>query len=160
MLQRRFYTADFAAYITLERMVNRLSLGCTVLSVLLYLGALALPGFYVVQGTEGAKPWIEGFWLLVFGPLALFQGLVAWLANPCLFVAWFLFFKKSYVKSFVLSLVGLGFASSFLLSQGARFHDGSGMNTIGRNALGYWLWVASLAVASISAVLAVNQRSE
>lgn len=125
-------------------------------SVLLYLIALAFPGFYVVQGTEEAKPWIEGFWLLVFGLGAVFQGLVAWLANPLIFAAWFAIFKKNNT-ALVFSVIGLGFALSFLFTRGSRFHDGSGMQTITGYAIGYWLWVASLGAATVCALLSLSR---
>jgi hypothetical protein len=128
-----------------------LPMGAVVLSALLYLGALAFPGFYVVQGTEDPKPWIEGFWLLVFGPFALLQGIVAWIANPLLVAAWIALWKRKRGLGLFFALAGMVFALTFFLNH--RFHDGSQMNSIVHAAIGYWLWLASLGVVAIGAVL-------
>ena len=113
-------------------------------SFVLYAGALAFPGFYVIQGNDAPKQWIEGFWLLAFGPFAVPQGIFGWLANPLLFAAWISFAREAFGKSVAFSVAALAFALTFHLHHGSSFHDGSGMNTFGRAALGYWLWIASL----------------
>jgi hypothetical protein len=117
------------------------------------------PGFYVVQGNEPPKPWIEGFWLLVFGPWALLQGIVAWLANPVLFVSWVATARQKHGAALVFSLMALGLGFSFFLHQDSNFHDGSGTNTIGHTALGYWLWIASMVTAALAVLWARWVRS-
>jgi hypothetical protein len=120
-------------------------------SFVLYAGALAFPGFYVIRGNEPSKQWIEGFWLLAFGPFAVPQGIFAWLANPLLFAAWISFARQAFGKAVAFSVAALVFALTFHLHQGSSFHDGSGMNTFGSAAPGYWLWIASLLTALLAA---------
>ena len=120
------------------------------LSWLLYALALLFPGFYVVQGDEPPKPWIEGYLLLLLGPFGLLQGQVSWLANPLLFWAWYRLMTRRYLLATILALVGLVFAASFFLNH--RFYDGSGMNTVARTAAGYWLWLVSLVTTAVGAL--------
>ena len=123
-------------------------------SFVLYAGALAFPGFHVIHGDEPSKQWIQGFWLLAFGPFAVPQGIFVWLANPLLFAAWVLFARRTFGTSVALSAAALAFALTFHLHQGSSFHDGSGTNTFGRAALGYWLWITSLLATLLAAATA------
>jgi hypothetical protein len=133
-------------------MAKSLSRAALVASILLYCAALAFPGFYVTQGNELPKPGIDGRWILFFGPFALFQGIVTWLANPVLFVSWIATVIQKQSAALVFSLMALGLGLSFFFYHGSKFHDGSQINTIGYPALGYWLWITSI-VTAVFAVL-------
>ncbi len=87
----------------------------------LYVVALACPAFYVTNGSEPSKPFMNGTELLFFGPFAIIQGMFAWFANPLLLLAWFYLARGKLGRSVAASVLALPLALSFLLHR--RFHD-------------------------------------
>jgi hypothetical protein len=99
------------------------------------------PGFGVL-----GFGWIEPIALSQVGPFVAFS----WYANPCLGLA--LVFTLSEFRRLALTFAGAGLVlgAAFLLGKSVWVSE-SGADAITGHALGYWLWVASLAVAFVAA---------
>jgi hypothetical protein len=128
------------------------------ISILLFLLSLTQDVFYREQHPR--EPETEtGLLLLLFGWLAVFEGVLAWLANPALFVAWItMWFRPTFAAA--AAVVSLLFSLSFL-----------GIHTIPpdprviSHGPGYWIWVLSIVSALVASVLAIwrprpNTRGE
>jgi hypothetical protein len=89
------------------------------------------------------------------GWMGLIDGYYEWLANPALLAAWLLMILGSRRGTGILmGLVSLGFALSFLrLKQLPAPGDTGAIDKITGYAIGYWLWIASIAVALIGCVV-------
>jgi hypothetical protein len=83
---------------------------------------------------------------------------ITWLANPLIFAAWlFIFLAKRWLAiatSALAVILGASFlwAKTVLMSEGGNFYQISGYAT------GYWLWLASMALACLAAVLVPRSR--
>ncbi|KUY26076.1 hypothetical protein [Elizabethkingia ursingii] len=74
---------------------------------------------------------------LLLGWAEVFEGGIAWLANPLLFISWFLLLiKQPKISTFFLSL-------SYLSANTITVNEGGGKAAITSYGLGYYLWLAS-----------------
>ena len=114
----------------------------------LYVVSLFLDGFYI----SGPNPeaWAPGFALLLVGWLALFDGVVAWLANPVLFASWLLFQQGKHTAALVSAMASLLLAVSFLAHKEIMVSEAPTYETVIGYGLGYGMWLAASA-ASIAA---------
>jgi hypothetical protein len=124
-----------------------------VASVALFLVCLTLDGFYIDRpGASAAQAASE---LLVTGWLGLLAGIIAWLANPLLLAGWVLFALRQDGIALGLGLAALFCALSFLSVETVLDSDAGYFKVI-EYGLGYWLWVASTAVITLGAGLAIT----
>jgi len=98
--------------------------------------------------------------LLLIGWLGLFDRYYEWLANPALLATWILMsFRASRVLSLIAGFISLGFALSFLREKRFPLDEAGNIGKIGSYAMGYWLWLSSIALALIgSATLMIVDR--
>ncbi|MDR1959786.1 MAG: hypothetical protein LBQ54_12210 [Planctomycetaceae bacterium] len=110
-------------------------------SIILFLLSLIQPAFIV---KSGGMPF--GFFLLLFGWLGALMGGVgiSWLANPLILVSWVTAGVPR--LSFVLSLLAVLFAASFLMFDEIIINEGGGMGKIIGYYSGYWFWLFSMLV--------------
>ncbi|MBI1374301.1 MAG: hypothetical protein GC159_16415 [Phycisphaera sp.] len=119
-------------------------------SVLLFAASLTQDGF-LISG-ENPRAWASCFGLLFFGWIGVLQGVFAWLANPLLISSWLLL-KARRTRSIMCALAALMFALSFLLYKEIVTDEAGGVSSITRYSAGYWLWVASIAIAVLGAIV-------
>ena len=84
--------------------------------------------------------------------MGVLVGIYAWLANPLVFAAWLLTAKRYRAQAVVLAGLALLFGMSFL-SQHQIAVDEAGNVGVHLDAIGYWCWLASFAVAAVGAAL-------
>lgn len=137
--------------------MRRSLLGLLILSVLLYLVSLSQDAFYIDRPDDHAA-WSPGLVLLLTGWLAVFDGQIAWLANPCLLFAWvFVMIRPLRWTALVCALASTAFALSFLLYRDILANEAGHRADITGYAIGYGLWVASCVVMVVAGIIAVQQ---
>ncbi|AQX08543.1 hypothetical protein [Elizabethkingia ursingii] len=80
---------------------------------------------------------------LLLGWAEVFEGGIAWLANPLLFISWFLLLIKQPKISLPLSLITFFLSLSYLSASTITVNEGGGKAAITSYGLGYYLWLAS-----------------
>lgn len=99
--------------------------------------------------------------LLLIGWLGVFEGIVAWLANPALLLAWiFTLSRKRRVEAVICSLAALGLALSFLSVKEMDRDEAGHHAKIISYGLGYWLWIGSIATAYAGSMVAGFRKGE
>jgi hypothetical protein len=101
-------------------------------------------GYFVER--RGEKTSGPGFLLVLIGWIGLFQGIIAWLANPFLLVGWFLLAGRQLRAAAACAFAATVCASSFLLCKTILTDEGGNHSRITGYGVGYWLWLASAAV--------------
>lgn len=133
--------------------VPRLTRYARRISHLLFTNSLLLPGLT----TEPAESdFAIGIGLLLLGSIGVFEGVFAWLANPCVWCAWILMANRksqNQMAAIVLSAFACMFSLSLLLYDEIPLASSSGAKC---RIVGYgpsdWTWNAchiSALVASI-----------
>lgn len=124
-----------------------------IVSVALYIASL-IPDSFCIGGYCSGWP---GWGILLVGWLALLAtpANMTWLANPVLFVCWGLMLRSRWRAALVVGIAALAGGGSFLLHDKILSSESGSLTTITGTALGYWLWLASMAVACIGAGSAV-----
>jgi hypothetical protein len=112
-------------------------IGVTI-SVGVFVVALFNDGFYL--DLDEPRAWAPGWAELLFGWMS---ASLAWLANPCLFIAWVFALRRQTFIAAGLALFATGLALSFLLVDEMIVNEGGGTAKITGYGLGYWLWLAS-----------------
>jgi hypothetical protein len=140
---------------TLPRVfISRRVVPFVVASVVLFLASLTQPAMRLDGSTTGQR-W-ECLLLLCIGWIGLFGRVYAWLANPALFAGWVLLVVRRSGRGAVMLVISLGFALSFLReTHWERDESGSHTATITGHAIGYWLWIASIATALVGCLVAM-----
>jgi hypothetical protein len=120
----------------------------------LFVICLAFPGFYV--GLE-REPNLA-YSLLMLGWLGPLDGHLAWFANPLLLAA--LIKRNSYKTSFVLAVIALALALSFLAYERIIVSEAPSYKPIVAYGWGYFLWLASIGYfATVQYSLATNRTA-
>jgi len=115
-------------------------------SILLFLASLTQNPCRWASPNESDGQYFGCLAFLLIGWVGVFGGIVAWLANPALLLAWiFTFSRYRRVEAIVCSVAALGLALSFLAVKEIPGDNGSAK--IISYALGYWLWIASIVMA-------------
>lgn len=137
-----------------RRLGRRIAAAATVLSVVLFLTSLTQDGYYIDRPGD-PRAWAPCIGLLLIGWLGVFDGILAWLANPALLAAWiFLNFRSSRRLGAAIGAAAIAFALSFLLYTEILTNEAGGTSKITGYGAGYWLWVASGGVAMIGGLAA------
>ena len=126
-------------------------------SLALYAISLTQDGFYI----SGPNPeaWSPGFALLLVGWLALFDGVVAWLANPALFASWLLFRRGKHAAAFISAMASLLLAASFLAHNEIMVSEAPTYETVISYGLGYGMWLAASAASIVASAVGWYERS-
>lgn len=128
---------------------GRMAVVC--LSILLYIFSLTQPAFSVAQ--DSTRDEWPGYMVLLVGWLGVGQGgQFAYLANILVFLTW-IFFYKNTKGYFFTGIVALLFALSFLLFDSVVVGESGSASSIAGYGIGYWLWLTSISVMSISVTL-------
>ncbi len=88
-------------------------------------------------------------WLALFGSPAN----MTWLANLALFASWGLLIGSQWRAALITGIAALAGGVSFLLCDGVLSSESGNLSSITGTAIGYWLWLSSMAAACCCAVL-------
>lgn len=80
---------------------------------------------------------------ILLGWAEVFEGGIAWLANPLLFISWLFLLIKQPKISFPLSLITFILSLSYLSVSTITVNEVGGKAAITSYGLGYYLWLAS-----------------
>ncbi|PUB35449.1 hypothetical protein C8J95_101121 [Elizabethkingia sp. YR214] len=80
---------------------------------------------------------------LLLGWAEVFEGGIAWLANPLLFISWLLLLIKQPKIAAPLCLITFLLSLSYLSTSTITVNEGGGKASITSYGLGYYLWLAS-----------------
>ena len=132
---------------------RKLSLGFLLLSLVVYAAALAQEEAFCVDGQCANWP---GYAILLFGALALGDNPanMAWLANPLLLAAWIAAWMGRRGPAFIVGFAALVLAVSFSFAKTVIANEAGIASSVTGLRLGYWLWLASMAVSCAAAALA------
>ena len=120
------------------------------ISVLFYLVAMFTAPFRT--GAPAPHPWADGWQVLLTGWMGVLVGIYAWLANPLVFAAWLLTARYR-AQAVVLAGLALLFGMSFLSQHQIAVDEAGNVGFVHLDAIGYWCWLASFAVAAVGAAL-------
>lgn len=128
-------------------------------SILLFLASLTQNPFRTASPNEPKGHYFGGLALLLIGWVGVLGGIVAWLANPALLMAWiFTFSRYRRVEAVVCSVAALGLALSFL---SVKEMPGETENAkIISYGLGYRLWIGSIVMACVGSMVAAFRKAE
>ena len=127
---------------------------CVLASVICYLASLPSNAYCMGRGTDCSV----GFMALIFGGFQLATDPLAgfpWLANPLLIIGWFLVFFSPR-RAVFLTAGSLLCALMFLGTPGVMSDEGGAQHQVNSLEIGYWLWLASCALALLAASIATN----
>lgn len=118
-------------------------------SVVIYVICL-FPDSFCMSGDCDDWP---GWGILMMGGFVVYASLanMTWLANPLLFLCWILLASSRWRAALVVGTVALGVAVSFLFQDEVLRSESGHLSRISGTAIGYWLWLASMAAACASA---------
>ena len=123
-------------------------------SVICYLGSLVSKA-YCTDGTScvvGFLPLVLGWFYSAVDPIA---GL-PWLANPLLIMGWILCLLFLRGPAVVTTVGSLLCSLMFLGTPGVLQDEGGSVRRVTSLEIGYWLWLASCALACVAAWLSAN----
>lgn len=122
-------------------------------SGLLFLVSLALPALQFT--TTSGRDTMPGLAVLIFGGFDVFDGVVGWLANPLLALAWLMLALRKRVPAALLSVASLGFAISSvqLFTTGVMKDEGGARHPLEAFGSGYYLWCAAIAATLVGALV-------
>ena len=130
------------------------------LSILLYLASLTQNPYRTAWPAPEGQ-YFGGLALLLIGWVGVFGGVVAWLANPALLMAWiFTFSRYRRAEAVICALAALGLALSFLSVKEIDVDEAGNHAKIISYALGYWLWVGSIVMACAGSMVAAFRKGE
>lgn len=119
------------------------------LSIAVYLASLFPDSFCIGDSCSDWPGWgilLIGWMAVLFSPAN-----ATWIANPLVFASWFALFLRFRRLSLALAGVACAVALSFLLFDEVQSSEGGRLRPITGTALGYWLWVVSMALAGLAA---------
>jgi len=126
---------------------------CT--SMVLLAACLAFPA-YSEEGPEGPAT-AHSLLVLAIGWLGIGYQVHEWLANPLLLLAWILMFARNYKGAAITALAATLVAASFLLRENIVISEAPTYGRVLGYHAGYWLWLASPAVASLASAWAMRR---
>lgn len=134
----------------LRTIVCLLFVGLSVISFLLSLKEI---GFYTTS-LKGPYQEAQGATLLQWGWVGLLDGIVAWIANPLILLAWITIWSDQHRgKAQVLSLLAMLLAISFAFHTHIMTDDAGSRYPITRYGSGYWLWMGSMIIMVIGSTI-------
>jgi hypothetical protein len=122
-----------------------------IVSILFYAISLTQPAYHVVNGNP--RLVYSGWNVLTIGWLGAFEGKFAWFANPVLVSVWIFAAKGRNSRAIATASVALLLALSFLLNRQISVDEAGHYGQIIHDGLGYWCWLASIALAFVAALV-------
>ena len=115
-----------------------------------------VPESFCVEGLCDEWP---GYGILLTGFLAvpLSWANAAWLANPLLFLAWVAAGLGWRMPAVALSVAAVALSGSFMFADTVVTNEAGLAYPITGLRLGYWLWLSSMAIALVGALLCAKQ---
>ena len=112
-------------------------------------------GLYLLSLTQTALPGYLGWEVLLFGWLGIFQTIAntTWIANVTLLASWIANITSERVVAVSLSVITVVVAAVFLVCKNIIMGEDGTLRPIEGYFLGYWLWLASMITALVSALL-------
>lgn len=135
------------------------------LSVALYIACLFEDGFVCCSSpSQGGTCGMSGIAALIWGAISFptafqYPAMVAWFANPILSYAWTCFLLGARTGAIVLALLAFALASSFMFVKTVPGGTAQPSEITGV-ALGYWLWLASIVMTFLGALLLRPKRQQ
>lgn len=128
------------------------------MSFIFFAFCLILPGYFTDNFADSDEPSVI---LLLFGFLGVGSSLAnsTWLANPLLFLSWYAIEKKWKICAIISAMTALAFAVSFSFATTLMFGSSPVPAQITGLGAGYWLWVASMAMALLASLLMPDERN-
>ncbi len=117
-----------------------------VLSLALYALSFTLPAFVTLYQATETTP---GYLAFLIGPLGIVAGHLAWFANPLLWFSWATRMSSRSERSFNTAILAFVLAASFLFYE--TVPSGSAGDYPFRVSIGYFVWLASIGAAALSA---------
>ncbi|MGO1003293.1 hypothetical protein [Lysobacter sp. CA196] len=118
------------------------------LSLLAFVVCLVLPA-YTVQSASSQMHSGLAYEKLLMGFLGPLIGVFEWYANPALFLSWLLLWKKHFIAGGIFAAAALATAGAFLFRHEIIVNEAGHSGAIISKDIGYWLWIASIAIALI-----------
>lgn len=122
-----------------------------IAAIVVYLACMPLDAFCV-----GGKcsDW-QGWGILVFGWMLLAgsDANIVWVANPALFIAWITILLNQRLAALLFSLGALAIGLAFLWFKNVVTNEGGVISPITGYKAGYWVWLASMGITVLSALL-------
>lgn len=122
-------------------------------SFIAYAACLALPAFWTGKDATQA---VDGANALVFGPIALIQGHMTWLANPLLWASWIQRYRGKAQQAAVFASLSMLIALTFFLHEPISTDFGRFTGPVPsftfRIGSGYYTWLVSIGLAGLSAL--------
>ncbi|MCT7307917.1 hypothetical protein [Ralstonia wenshanensis] len=135
-----------------QRKVER---ALAMLSGILYIVCLATPAYHPAISHAEAGVYY-GWAAILLGPIGLFAGHFSWLANPLLWSSWIALQMDHFYSAFTTAVVALAVALTFLAGKTIAVGDAGEFPYEVR--FGYYLWLASIALAGAVAAIHIVQR--
>lgn len=121
------------------------------ISIFLFIASLPMKTYCVDNDCgdywNGLGTLLMGFLGIIFGK----EGALSWLANPLIFIAWILPFRRINGK-IICSLLATLLALYFLSIDVTLINEAGHVGTITGYASGYWLWTSSIVIYTIGLV--------
>jgi hypothetical protein len=123
-------------------------------SILLFALSLTQRGFYTDR--DAGDGWQPSIAILLTGCLGVCTGIPAWLANPAVIASWILMQNRTKRRMAVICAAGsILIALTFLMQKKILVDEAGNDATITGYGLGYWMWIASMAVSLIGCIAMV-----
>ncbi|WP_073553053.1 hypothetical protein [Elizabethkingia meningoseptica] len=114
-----------------------------ILIISIGLFVLSLTQTAVFMNKGGDDNYMLSIACLLLGWAEVFEGGIAWLANPLLFISWILFLIKQTRITAFISLAALLLSLSYLSASTITIDEGGNKADIISYGAGYYLWVLS-----------------
>ena len=118
-------------------------------SVSIFIISLTQTAFCVADSSEPNWP---AFLAFLTGWLGIYGAGVSWAANPCLLFAWVMMVKRPKYAA-IASFIALLLALLFLAFKRIMIDEAGHMGDIVGLAPGYYLWVSSMLISFIGAII-------
>jgi hypothetical protein len=82
-----------------------------------------------------------------------------WLANPLLFASWLAMLQRVRLPAIACSVLALGLGFAFLLATKVMVSESGTPNRVEGYGVGYWLWLASIAIACCASLLVRSAKA-
>jgi hypothetical protein len=125
------------------------------LSIMLFLISLTQDAYYIDRNDYDA--YSNSLMLLLMGWLGMMSGGagLCWVANPLLFLSWFLYRANEKNVAALISSLAFVASVSFLFFDEVLSSEAPTYSKITEYKLGYWLWLSSCTFMAFSSIYKV-----
>jgi hypothetical protein len=106
------------------------------------------------RGATDAEGYASGLLLLLFGWIGVIDGTFEWFANPLLGLAWLLTLLGRHRDGAGFGACALGLALSFAWRDRVMVDEAGHRDFVASLNAGYWLWVLSMLLTVVAALVA------